>query len=272
MSSAPPPRPRKRLGQHFLIDHNIVRKIIARAELDPDETVLEIGPGCGMLTQALCETGCRVLAVEVDPRLVAYLKTHAIAKYQNLDLRTGDALEFPYETLPQGTVVVANLPYYLSTPLLFRLLDARAGIHRMILMLQLEVAQRLVAKPGTREYGALSVLGQYFATSTLAFRIAATCFRPRPDVDSAVVHLVMRHDRSSDQEDEAFFREIVRAAFAHRRKTLSNSLRDAGFALSDIHNSLARAGIDPVRRAETLTVQEFMTLAKSFTGSKRLSS
>jgi 16S rRNA (adenine1518-N6/adenine1519-N6)-dimethyltransferase len=261
-SDRPPiiPRPHKRLGQHFLIDPNIVRKIVALAALGPDDSVLEIGPGRGILTRALCATAGSVTAVELDPQLVEYL-TKTLADCRNLDLRRGDALEFPIHTLPAGTVVVANLPYYVSTPLLFKLLDTPDRIDRMVLMLQTEVARRLVAKPSTSEYGVLSVLTQYWTEPFLAFRVPATCFRPRPEVDSAVVRLMIRESPSVHVKDNALFARIVRAAFAHRRKTFSNSLRDEGLLAEQISRAMSQAGIDPSRRAETLTLAQFATFS-----------
>lgn len=259
MTASPPP-PLKRLGQHFLVDPNIVRKIVASAKLRPEETVLEIGPGRGILTRALCAEARTVIAVELDQKLEDYLK-ETLGDCGNLDLRIGDALEFPYETLPEGTVVVANLPYYISTPLLFKLLEARPRIDRMVLMLQAEVARRLVAKPGSSDYGILSVLTQYAAEASLAFQVSPGCFRPRPEVGSAVVSLVMRKQPSVPVENEARFVRTVRASFAHRRKTLANSLRDEGLPAEQIALALAQAGIAPSRRAETLSIEEFATLA-----------
>ena len=158
MAAAPPPK--KRLGQHFLVDQNIVRKIVAAASLQPHEIVLEIGPGRGILTRALCGRAQRVLAIEVDRSLGDTLKD-ALAGCANVELRFGDALDYSYGSLVPGTVVVANLPYNVSSPLLFRLLEAHGQIDRMVLMLQTEVARRLVAGPGTKDYGILSVLTQY---------------------------------------------------------------------------------------------------------------
>nr|MBA2252357.1 ribosomal RNA small subunit methyltransferase A [Nitrospirales bacterium] len=180
-----PPPPQKRLGQNFLIDPNIVRKIVSAAAVEPGETVLEIGPGRGILTRALCEPAKTVIALEIDQHLVQYLKE--TLSRPNLDLRHDDALHFAYDTLPDRTVVVANLPYYISTPLLFTLLEAKDRIGRMILMLQAEVAERIVASPNTEGYGILSVLTQYRAEAKIAFRVSKNCFRPRPDVDSAII-------------------------------------------------------------------------------------
>lgn len=257
------PRAKKHLGQHFLIDHNIVRKIIAAANLESGQTVLEIGPGCGALTRLLCAAASKVVAVEIDSDLVTYLRqTHS--DLPNLELCQLDALEFPFADLPSGTIVVANLPYQISTPLLFRFFEWRACISRMVLMLQWEVARRLVAKPGNREYGILSVLSQYFASPHIAFKIPRTCFRPRPDVDSAVVRFDMSSPRSLPQDAESALMHIVRVAFAHRRKILSNAFRDAGYTLSEIRQIFGPTGIDPQRRAETLSLEEFLRLTTAF--------
>jgi 16S rRNA (adenine1518-N6/adenine1519-N6)-dimethyltransferase len=254
------PPPNKRLGQNFLIDPNIVRKIVALAELRPGDHVLEIGPGRGILTEALSRAAGHVTAVEVDPRLHAYLETRQ-AELPNVELVCDDALAYPVENLPMGTVVVANLPYYISTPVLFRLLDQRGRFPRMVLMLQDEVADRLVAQPGGSDYGVLSVMAQYAADITKAFRVSAQCFRPRPDVASAVVRLGMKERTRLSPKEEATIRALVKAAFAHRRKTLVNSLRDEGYELHPVIETLQRLEIALARRAETLSVEEFLQLA-----------
>ncbi len=256
-----PPAPQKRLGQNFLIDPNIVRKIVTAAALEPGDRVLEIGPGRGVLTRALCGTADSVMALEVDGLLVRYLKETLTCS--NLDLRHGDALEFPYDTLPDRTVVVANLPYYISTPLLFTLLEANRRISRMVLMLQAEVADRIVAGPNTVGYGILSVLSEYRAEANFAFRVSKNCFRPRPDVDSAVITLNVRRHPSVSVSNEALFVKVVRASFAHRRKTLINSLRDEGFYPDNIARAMAAATINVKRRAETLALHEFAALTDS---------
>lgn len=255
MSPSVPP-PLKRFGQHFLIDPNIVRKIVDLADIQPHETVLEIGPGRGILTRALCAKAQKVIAIEIDRQLAQTLGSEA----PNLDLRIGDALEFDYESLPPGTVVVANLPYYVSTPLLFTLLESSQLIDRLILMLQTEVAQRLAARPGTKEYGALSVQAQYRATVTLAFRVSPHCFRPRPTVGSAVVLLRVKTTGSLDLHREKRFVRLVRSAFAHRRKTVLNSLRDEGYAADAVTAALAACGIATDRRAETLSLEDYLAL------------
>ena len=254
------PTPNKRLGQNFLIDPNIVRKIVALAELSPNDHVLEIGPGRGILTEALSRTAGRVTAIEVDSRLHAYLETKQ-AELPNVELVCDDALAYPVENLPMGTIVVANLPYYISTPLLFRLLGQRGRFPRMVLMLQDEVADRLVAQPGGSDYGVLSVMTQYAADITKAFHVSAQCFRPRPDVASAVVRLGMKERTRLSPKEEVTLRALVKAAFAHRRKTLVNSLRDEGYELHPVIERLQRLDIALARRAETLSVEEFLQLA-----------
>ena len=268
----------KRFGQHFLIDHNIARKMIGLAAIQPDETVLEIGPGRGILTRGLCAKARTVIAIEIDRELARLLGRSPTdsalspgqvmesyipalgAECPNLDLRIGDALEFSYEALPPGTVVVSNLPYYASTPLLFKLLESYSRIDRMVLMLQTEVALRLVAVPDTKAYGVLSVLTQYGADMTLAFQVSPHCFRPRPTVESAVIFMRIKSHRPLDATREAHFVKLVRASFAHRRKTVINSLRDEGYDTEPVSAALARCGFSPMRRAESLSLEDYLKL------------
>ena len=261
MSRAEPPSAIKRLGQNFLIDPNIVRKILAVAELRTCDSVLEIGPGRGILTESLCHVSDRVTAVEIDPRLHALLLDRHAA-LPNLTLVLGDAMTHPLERLPIGTVVVANLPYYISTPLLFRLLGHRDRFPRLVLMLQDEVADRLIATPGSRDYGVLSVLAQHVAAITKAFKVSANCFRPRPEVGSAVVVLRIKEERELSPEEEPTLTQLVKAAFAHRRKTLVNSLRDEGYDPQSVLEVLRTLELAPTIRAETLPVHQFIELSR----------
>lgn len=256
-----PPRPRKSWGQNFLIDPNIQRKILDAAEIRPGERVVEIGPGRGILTKGLLERGAEVLAVEIDPLLVGTLRQEIPSAH--LDLVRGDALQYPYDRIapPYPYKVVANLPYYLSTPLLFRLLEERRRISRMVLMLQKEVAERLAAPVGGKNYGVLSVMVQLYADVRIAFPVSKRCFRPRPEVDSSVIVLTpLLHPRVSVR-DEALFGRVVRGAFGHRRKRLGNALADAGFPRDKVAAALQKIGLDPARRGETLCLAEFASLA-----------
>ncbi|WP_455245139.1 16S rRNA (adenine(1518)-N(6)/adenine(1519)-N(6))-dimethyltransferase RsmA [Petrachloros mirabilis] len=255
------PPANKRLGQNFLIDPNIVRKIVALAELTPDTSVLEIGPGRGILTEALSHAAGQVVAIEVDPMLYRLLQERG-AEWPNVELVCGDALQYPMDRLPDDTTVVANLPYYISTPLLFRLLEYRQKFPHMVLMLQEEVADRLVAKPGTEEYGVLSVMVQYAADINKAFRVSANCFRPRPEVGSAVVSLRTKPHPSLSAGEEAAFAKLVKSAFAHRRKTLVNSLRDEGYDPAIVTHGLTTLGIPAAIRAENVGLKELIELSK----------
>ena len=257
-----PPSPRKRLGQHFLIDPNLLRKIVKLADLQPSDTVCEIGPGGGALTGFLCQQARQVLALEVDPRMVKFLQTE-FSEQPNLEVQKQDALQYPFESLPAGTVVVANLPYNIFTPILFRLLQTQCNIVRMVLTVQLEVAQRLIAKPKTKEYGVLSVMAQHLADVRFGFRISRTCFRPVPDVDSGVVRLDVNQEPAKTSDDLAHFQYIVRAAFGQRRKTLLNAFRSAGMTDGRLAEAQRVTGIQFSRRAETLSVHEFRALAAS---------
>jgi len=260
VSSLSPPPALKRLGQNFLIDPNIVRKIVALAELGPQDHVLEIGPGRGILTEALCRSAGQVTAIEIDPRLHEYLETRK-QEFPNLKLILGDALTHPIDSVPSGAIVVANLPYYVSTPLLFRLLSDRNRFPRMVLMLQNEVADRLVAKPGGSDYSVLSVMAQHAAEITKAFRVSAQCFRPRPEVGSAVVLFRTRAQSGLTPQEESSFTAIVKAAFAHRRKTVVNSLRDEGYDQQQVGEALESLGLSPTIRAERLSLDQFVRLS-----------
>ena len=256
------PAPRKSLGQHFLADRNIVRKIVRLAELQPGETVVEVGPGRGILTEALLEVSGSVVAIELDKALSAHLR-NTLGHHPNLKLIQGDALTFEYAKLPEPFLVVANLPYNISTPILFRLLKEQHRISRMVLMLQVEVASRLAAEPGGKDYGVLSIAAQFRCEVRKAFKVAAACFQPPPQIESTVVILTPLPRPRVSVSDDAMFFKIARAGFAHRRKALLNSLRDEGFDAEKTRMALQQAGIDPGRRAETLSISEFAALANS---------
>lgn len=256
------PQARKRLGQHFLIDPNLLRKIVDFADLQPEDFVCEIGPGGGALTRLLCQSAKHVLALEVDPRMVEFLKEE-FSGYSNLVVQEQDALRFPFDQLPGSTVVVANLPYNISTPIMFRLLAARSKICRMVLTVQLEVAKRLAAKPNTRDYGVLSVMAQHLAEVRYGFPVSRKCFRPVPDVDSGVVRLNTRSGAPETLEEVTRFQQLVRAAFGQRRKTLMNAFQSAGIPREFLQQAQRATGIVLTRRAETLSVEEFRMLSKT---------
>lgn len=257
MTGIPSPRPKKSWGQHFLIDHNIQRKILDAADLRPGERVVEIGPGRGMLTGGLLERGASVTAIEIDPLLIAPLRE----QFPKLELIHGDALRYPYETLPAPYKVVANLPYNLSTPLLFRFLEDRKRISRMTLMFQKEVADRLAAPVDSKSYGALSVIFQFYTDIKIAFIVSRGCFRPRPQVGSAVVTIIPLAQPRVSVRDETYLIRVVKGAFGHRRKQLVNALSDADFDREKVEAALGKAEIAPTRRGETLTLGEFAHLS-----------
>ena len=249
-------RPRKSWGQHFLTDPQIQRKILDAAQIVPGETVVEIGPGRGLLTHGLLARGARVSAIEIDPILAAAFHPPP----PGLQVIRADAMRYPFETIEGRYKIVANLPYNISTPLLFRLLDVRASIPLMVLMLQKEVAARLLATGGA-DYGALSVLVQCWADVEKVCAVSPGCFRPRPNVDSTVIRIVPQSVPRIGMADPSHFARVVKAAFAHRRKRLSNSLIDAGFKKEDVAAAATRLCWNPTRRAEVLSLSEFAQLA-----------
>jgi 16S rRNA (adenine1518-N6/adenine1519-N6)-dimethyltransferase len=249
---------KKHLGQNFLYDNSILGRIIQSAGLSGDDTVVEIGPGPGRLTRKLAEIVQRLIAIELDPELYDRLKGDFIA-YGNVEIIHGDALRFSFGTIGKFKVV-ANIPYYITTPIIFRLLDAKQNLKSMTLTIQKEVAERIVAQPGGKDYGVLSIMIQYSARPELKFIIPKEAFRPMPKVDSAVVHMkILEHPAVTVRDEKMFFR-LVKTAFSQRRKTLSNSLKSFG---GDIRDVMISSGIDPQRRAETLSIGEFASLSDS---------
>lgn len=247
---------KRQLGQHFLFDKNILRKIVKCSNIDSEDTVVEIGPGMGTLTVLLSEQAKRVIAIELDRRLITRLK-NALSTRQNVSIVTANALKFPFETIQERFRVVANIPYYITTPLLFRLLEYKEKIISMTLLLQKEVAQRIVACEGTREYGVLSISMQLYTKPELKFIVSKKAFSPPPEVDSAVVHFEVSSKPFFDVRDEVFFRKIVKTAFSQRRKTIVNSLK--AFR-SDIKEALLKANINPGLRPEALSIKDLIRL------------
>lgn len=250
--------PKKHLGQNFLYDRSVLERIVQAAQLEPEDFVVEIGPGPGILTKMLAVRVERVLAVELDKDLFEKSKKE-LSDYNNVELIHADALEYPYRNLP-GFKVVANIPYYITTPIIFKLLDSRKNLVSMTLTIQKEVAERIAAEPGGKEYGVLSIMVQYYAKPALKFIIPKEVFRPIPKVDSAVVHIEILNKPAVDVKDEEMFSKVVKIAFSQRRKMLSNSLKNLR---GDVKEWLDHAGIDPDRRPETLSIEEFARLSNT---------
>jgi len=258
-------RPRKRWGQHFLCDAGVARRIAELAGVGPASVVLEIGPGLGALTDLLAARSGPLHLVEIDPALGARLAAR-YADDPQVSVVTGDVLALPLAALvsaPSATVV-GNLPYNISTPILFRLLDLRARFPRAVLMLQREVAARLAAHPGSADFGVTSVLVQAFGEVRIAFGVSRRSFWPTPEVDSTVVEVTWSAAPRADIGDPEHFRAVVHAAFGQRRKMLRNALAALGAARGlDVAAALERAGVDPRARAETLDLAAFGRMAQA---------
>jgi 16S rRNA (adenine1518-N6/adenine1519-N6)-dimethyltransferase len=260
-------RPKKSLGQVFLIERSIQEKILELADLGPEDVVVEIGPGTGTLTRELLPRVKRLIALEIDPSLAFFLKG-SITSATNLNLLCTDALRFDYEKASVGLgtrlKVVGNLPYVISAPMMIAFLEQRKAFSLLILMVQKEVALRLTAEPGTKQYGSLSVLCRFYFDLRLERHVSRNCFYPVPKVDSAVIRLVPREPFPLPSGGETIFRDLIRGAFSKRRKTLFNALRSslhAEIPLEGLRKSLLDCGIEPRRRPETLSPEEYAQLA-----------
>ncbi|MDK2820659.1 MAG: rRNA (adenine1518-N6/adenine1519-N6)-dimethyltransferase [Clostridia bacterium] len=263
--------PRKSRGQNFLIDANIVQKIVKAADICPTDTVVEIGPGLGALTQLLAKQAKLVIAIEIDNILFTALK-NIFQDAGNVNLVHGDALKVDFDELVMGFKgddmgrlptykVVANLPYYITTPLIIHLLTNNFKIKELVLMVQAEVGYRMLARPGNKDFGSLSVVVQYYTEPEIVVKAPKTTFYPRPEVDSVVLKLKRRVEPLVDVENEDFFFQVVRAAFNQRRKTLLNALGRLEIERNYLLEALKKAGIDPKRRGETLEILDFANLS-----------
>ena len=255
----------KKLGQNFLIKRGIVDEIVHAAELTVGEPVLEVGPGIGTLTQCLAQSGADVTAIELDRRLLEVLDT-TLASYDNVRIIHGDVLKLDVPTIMNHKPfkVVANLPYYITTPIIMSLLESKLPIERLVVMVQKEVALRMIAKPGTKDYGALSVAVQYYTEPDIVLDVPPKSFLPAPAVTSSVIRCVLRDKPPVDVIDEKLFFRVVKAGFAQRRKTFSNTMKTTGLTRDRIEELLVKANIDGQRRGETFTLQEFADVANAW--------
>ena len=264
-------RPLKRLGQSFLEDINIINKIISISNIQEDDTVVEIGAGVGIMTELIAEKVRKVIALDIDPRMVGILRER-LAGYHQVDVIKGDVLKYDfssvgYELLSRKTKVIGNIPYNISSQILFHLLAYRQHISSMILMFQKELADRLIASPGTKEYGIPTVLVSMYTECFREMVIPRSCFYPEPKVTSAVMKIIIREKPLMDLNDHDFFVKIVKIAFSKRRKTLLNNLRSSpllGYSEREVVTALKKSGIDGVRRGETLTAEELGKLSNAF--------
>lgn len=262
---------KKSLGQNFLIDPNILRKIVGQAKLTKNSAAIEIGPGIGALTEHLAREAGKVLAFEIDQRLLPVLDD-TLSPYDNISIVHADILKTDVQAAIDrelagydDIVVVANLPYYVTTPIILKLLLEKLPIRGMVVMLQKEVAERITAKPGTKAYGSLSIAIQYYTQAEMALTVPKSVFLPQPNVDSAVIRMTKREVPEVEVIDEDFFFSVTRGSFVQRRKTILNNLQVAmplGKEKKElILKALEEAEIDPARRGETLTIKEFGLLA-----------
>lgn len=252
----------KSLGQNFLINPEIPEKIVSAARISEQSVVLEIGPGIGCLTSVLAQRAKRVIAVEIDSRLIPVL-TQTLASYKNVDVICADILKTDIEALSRkfgSLTVCANLPYYITTPILMYLLESKANITSITIMVQKEVAQRLCANAGCKEYGAISAAVQYYTDPEIMFSVAKGNFIPAPKIESAVVNLKCR--QKPNVQDESFLFSIIRAGFSQRRKTLANAISSKlTISKTVIEKNLASLGFCEDARAERLTIEDFCHLA-----------
>ncbi|MBM7712740.1 16S rRNA (adenine(1518)-N(6)/adenine(1519)-N(6))-dimethyltransferase RsmA [Enterococcus xiangfangensis] len=269
---------KKSLGQNFLTDPNILQKIVAAAEIDEQTNVIEVGPGIGALTEHLARAAHQVLAFEIDDRLIPVL-ADTLSPYDNVKVVHQDILqvdlkkETDYFDQTGPIKVVANLPYYITTPIMMHILESDLIVDELVVMMQREVADRISAKPGTKAYGSLSIAVQYYMEATTAFIVPKTVFIPQPNVDSAILRLVRRKTPAVEVTNEAEFFKLIKASFILRRKTLWNNLLNSygkdDAAKSWLESSLQQAEIDPKRRGETLSLEEFARLSNALEANKK---
>ena len=260
----------KKYGQNFIGDPALLERIATVCDWQPGDRALEIGPGAGTLTRAIAREAEEVLAVEIDRRLAPLLE-ETLADCANVHLVFTDALKADLDALMRDTLgwdgrykLIANLPYYITTPLIMHVLEDSEKVSELVIMVQKEVGERLCAAPGSKAYGAVTVMVQYASTVARAFDVGRHAFVPAPEVDSTILHLIPYEKRPIQAQSDAVLRRVVKAAFSQRRKTLRNSLSSLGCDKALIRQALETAGIEDSRRAETLSVAEFVALADAF--------
>lgn len=258
----------KKYGQNFLVDSSILDKIMEAAKIAPDDCVLEIGPGIGTMTQRLAETAGEVVAVEIDKNLIPILD-ETLADYDNVTILNEDILKVDISQIVaqhggKPIKVVANLPYYITTPIILALFEKHVPLQSVTIMVQKEVADRMRVGPGTKDYGALSLAVQYYAKPEIITRVPAACFMPRPNVDSTVIRLTRYEEPPVEAADEAWLFAVIRASFNQRRKTLANGLANAGIlgvSRQQVEETLSSMGLSASIRGETLTLEQFAELS-----------
>ena len=260
----------KKFGQNFLIDTHVLNKIIAAAGITKDDTVLEIGPGIGTMTQYLCENAGKVIAVEIDRTLVPILENDTLSEYDNFHIINEDVLKLDLKQLiddengGRPIKVAANLPYYITTPIVMKLLEERLPIDNITVMVQKEVAERMQAGPGSKDYGALSLAVQYYADAYIAANVPPNCFMPRPNVGSAVIRLTLHKEPPVKVHDERLMFALIRASFNQRRKTLQNGINNSpelSFSKEAVSAALQKMGLSETVRGESLTLEQFAGLS-----------
>ena len=263
----------KRFGQNFLIDEHVLDKIVDAALVGKEDGVIEIGPGIGTMTQRLCEAASKVVAIEIDKELIPILN-ETMSGYDNVKIINADVMKTDLDKLIReefsgmSVKVVANLPYYITTPIVMSLLENHLPVESITIMVQKEVAQRMQAGPGTKDYGALSLTVQYYADTYIAANVPPNCFMPRPKVGSGVIRLTVRKEAEVEVADEKLMFSLIRAAFNQRRKTLVNAVTNfpgLDYTKEDIEKALAGLGISEKIRGEALSLQQFADLSNILT-------
>lgn len=260
---------KKKFGQNFITDSNLLQKIVDAGDVGPDDVVIEVGPGAATLTKALAQRAKAVIAIEIDRDLVPVIE-ETMTGFDNFYLVQGDALQIDLDAIiqeklgaPHRCKVIANLPYYITTPLVMYFLEQGFSIDRIVIMVQKEVAERFTAQPGKKEYGAITVSLHYYGNVRYAFTVPRHMFIPQPDVDSAVVDIQPWTQKPLQADNEQLFHQVVKAAFGQRRKTLNNALKTLNMDNTLMQQALQEVEIDGTRRGETLSVDEFVALSNA---------